>query len=288
MAARIDHDHQSSPDGQRRKRTGSGRDHRHTDGEHQKKGPNELDGVFAHGSSLDVRGGRSRRSVAQVARFKASGSLPIQRADVCVPGVSMTVRFRVVALFVMLLGSGAIEPQKHGVRRAAPHEQPLSLNSSRDTGPTIRSALAGTAHGRPVANRAQWPHDVDLAPRFLDSVRLMPGTLTLVYETHATSLDNEAGVASGWFDVGLSPTGEEQARVLGVRRGGDDLAAVFCSDLTRSYRTAEIAFADRALPIVRDPRLRECDYGALTRSVMSEVERRRPTHVSIPFPGGES
>src|SRR5690242_20877990 len=34
--------------------------------------------------------------------------------------------------------------------------------------------------------------------------------LTLIFEAHATSLDNEAGLASGWFDVDLSSTGEEQ------------------------------------------------------------------------------
>ncbi len=112
--------------------------------------------------------------------------------------------------------------------------------------------------------------------------------LVLLFETHATSLDNEAGLASGWYDVGLSTRGEEQARQLGERHRGDDLAAVFCSDLSRAIRTAEIAFQDRALPIVRDARLRECDYGTLTRRPAVEVEARRAAHVSTPFPEGES
>ena len=112
--------------------------------------------------------------------------------------------------------------------------------------------------------------------------------LCLVFETHATSLDNEAGVASGWFDAALSPTGEEQARTLGVRRRGDDLAAIFCSDLARAARTAEIAFGDRAVEIVRDARLRECNYGTFTRHPLSAVEQRRRLHVGTPFPRGES
>lgn len=70
--------------------------------------------------------------------------------------------------------------------------------------------------------------------------------LVLLFETHSASVDNEGGLASGWFDVALSPAGEEQARMLGARRRDDDLAAVFCSDLTRAFRTAEIAFSDRA------------------------------------------
>jgi broad specificity phosphatase PhoE len=115
-----------------------------------------------------------------------------------------------------------------------------------------------------------------------------PADLTVVFETHASSLDNEAGLASGWFDVGLSASGERQAQSLGERRRGGDIAVVFTSDLRRAVRTAEIAFGGRGLPIVRDPRLRECDYGSLTRRPATEVEAVRPNHVSAPFPSGQS
>ena len=113
-------------------------------------------------------------------------------------------------------------------------------------------------------------------------------TLKLIFETHATTLDNEVGLASGWFDVDLSAVGEQQARILGERRRDDHLAVVFCSDLTRSFRTGEIAFGDRLFPIVRDARLRECDYGDLTRRSASEIEQRRLLHLVDPFPHGES
>lgn len=116
----------------------------------------------------------------------------------------------------------------------------------------------------------------------------MSSDVTLIFETHATSLDNEAGLASGWFDVALSPAGEQQARELGARRSDDDIAAVFCSDLSRSYGTARIAFADRALPIIPDARLRECDYGDLTRRPTSVIEQRRLRQLVEPFPNGES
>lgn len=115
----------------------------------------------------------------------------------------------------------------------------------------------------------------------------MPG-LAVVFETHATSLDNEAGLASGWYDVGLSPAGEEQACQLGARRREQDVAAVFCSDLTRAIRTAEIAFGGRGIRIVQDVRLRECDYGTMTRRPAQEIDQRRAQHVETPFPGGES
>lgn len=111
---------------------------------------------------------------------------------------------------------------------------------------------------------------------------------TLIFETHATSVDNERRIASGWFDVELSALGHEQAVELGLRYRNQNLDAVVCSDLQRSYRTAEIAFADRSLPIVRDARLRECDYGAWTRRPTTEVEAERVGRVTLPFPSGES
>ena len=112
--------------------------------------------------------------------------------------------------------------------------------------------------------------------------------LHLIFETHATSLDNEAGLASGWFDVDLSALGESQARELGRRRQEDRFGAVVCSDSRRASRTAELAFLGRGIPIIRDARLRECDYGALTRDPSSEVEARRVDHITTPFLDGES
>ena len=112
--------------------------------------------------------------------------------------------------------------------------------------------------------------------------------MTLWFETHATSLDNEAQLASGWFDVALSPLGELQARELGERRRDTGIAAVYCSDLRRSYDTAEIAFAATGVPIVRDARLRECDYGAMTRQPTALVEAQRLNAIETPFRDGES
>ncbi|HZU26328.1 MAG TPA: histidine phosphatase family protein [Bryobacteraceae bacterium] len=51
-----------------------------------------------------------------------------------------------------------------------------------------------------------------------------------------------------------------------------------------SWRTAEIAFAGRGLPIVRTAALRECDYGELTRGPLRDAAR----YVTERYPGGES
>lgn len=112
--------------------------------------------------------------------------------------------------------------------------------------------------------------------------------ISIIFETHSTTVDNEAHLSSGWFDAELSALGQKQARQLGERRKAEDFDAVFCSDLQRAYKTAEIAFVGRAVPIIRDARLRECNYGDLTRHAESEVTGKRAEYVSKPFPNGES
>jgi broad specificity phosphatase PhoE len=45
-------------------------------------------------------------------------------------------------------------------------------------------------------------------------------TIAIVFETHATSTDNEAGIATGWLAGELSEAGRRQAAELGQRRRG--------------------------------------------------------------------
>lgn len=113
-------------------------------------------------------------------------------------------------------------------------------------------------------------------------------SIEIVYETHSTSEDNEAGVASGWAHSRLSPTGREQARALGERRRDDDIQVVFSSDLRRAVETVEIAFPGVDMPVLLDWRLRECDYGGQTRAPVAEHHAGRCHHVDTPYPGGES
>jgi RimJ/RimL family protein N-acetyltransferase len=113
-----------------------------------------------------------------------------------------------------------------------------------------------------------------------------PG-VRLVYETHSTTTDNEAGIATGCLPGRLSAAGREQARELGRRRGGE-VDVVLVSDLGRALETAELAFGDGGVPVRRDARLRECDYGARNGSPVAEVDADRARHLDDPYPGGES
>ena len=100
-------------------------------------------------------------------------------------------------------------------------------------------------------------------------------TTTVVFETHSISEDNEKGLASGWTHGPLSARGRELARELGVRRRDDAIDTVFASDLHRALETAVTAFEGVTIPILLDWRLRECDYGALTRQPAAEVHGAR-------------
>ena len=83
--------------------------------------------------------------------------------------------------------------------------------------------------------------------------------IQLVFETHAMSVDNEQGRATGWLPGQLSQRGREQARQLGRRRASDGISAVFSSDLARTSQTAAEAFGHSAVPVLLDWRLRVCD-----------------------------
>lgn len=109
----------------------------------------------------------------------------------------------------------------------------------------------------------------------------------ITFESHGTTFDNERHVSSGHNDVALSPLGEQQSQELGVRYINDHFDAIFCSDLQRSYKTAELAFGEK-YPIIQDSRLRECNYGDFTQHPSAEVDPLKVMHVTNPFPNGES
>jgi len=112
--------------------------------------------------------------------------------------------------------------------------------------------------------------------------------VSIIFESHGTTYDNESHRASGHYDVELSDLGVRQAKELGERYKDDRFDAVFCSDLLRSYRTEETAFEGREFPIVRDARLRECNYGDMERHPSEKVDVEKPKRITVPFPGGES
>ena len=109
--------------------------------------------------------------------------------------------------------------------------------------------------------------------------------MTIYFMPHASSLDNEAGFASGRYDVELSENGRREAESRRESLLDLGIELVYTSDLKRAYETAVIVF-DNRVPIVKDPRLRECDYGDMTRKPRSEVFQARKSAITAPFPSG--
>lgn len=111
--------------------------------------------------------------------------------------------------------------------------------------------------------------------------------IKIIFEAHGTTFDNEAHLSSGHNDVELSPLGIQQSKEMGERHKNEHFDAIFCSDLQRAYKSAEIAFGD-TFPIIKDARLRECNYGDFTQSPSAIVEEQKLKRINEPFPNGES
>jgi len=112
--------------------------------------------------------------------------------------------------------------------------------------------------------------------------------INVIFESHSTTFDNESEISSGHSDAKLSPLGLEQTLELGKRYKDNLPDAVFCSDLSRSYETGEKAFEGTEVPIIKDARLRECDYGDFERHPSDEVKPMKENCIEKPFPSGES
>lgn len=109
--------------------------------------------------------------------------------------------------------------------------------------------------------------------------------MKFVYFVHATTVDNEAHLATGWNDCLLSEKGRQQALELRVQ-ATKRFDVVFSSDLSRARETAALAFAP--LPLEADSRLREINYGELNGHPADAVKQDLTRYVLKPFPGGES
>ncbi len=68
--------------------------------------------------------------------------------------------------------------------------------------------------------------------------------MRICFATHATTYDNERGIASGHQDE-LSPAGRAQAAALADALRQLHFDIVVCSPLSRARETAEIAFNGR-------------------------------------------
>ena len=109
----------------------------------------------------------------------------------------------------------------------------------------------------------------------------------ITYFVHGTTVDNEKEISSGWKDVKLSNLGVRQSKELPKQIGNKKFEVVFCSDLKRAVDSAEISFKGK-FPIIKDKRLRECNYGDYNGKPSEIVEQMQEKCITKRFPNGES
>jgi broad specificity phosphatase PhoE len=84
---------------------------------------------------------------------------------------------------------------------------------------------------------------------------------TLLLVRHGETDWNAEGKLQGHTDRPLNDYGRRQARALAKRLAGEEIEAVYASDLSRARETAEILGAQLGLPVAVDPDLREKNWG---------------------------
>lgn len=100
----------------------------------------------------------------------------------------------------------------------------------------------------------------------------------------------------GQLDLPLSEEGIRQAQVIQKRLAQAVIGAVYCSDLARSRRTAELIAGDRAVAVIPRSGLREIALGEWEGCSFADIARRFPEEFKARgadigyyrVPGGES
>ncbi len=106
------------------------------------------------------------------------------------------------------------------------------------------------------------------------------------YFVHGTTTDNSNHLSTGWLPGILSEKGIMQGIELAQIIKEQHFDVVFCSDLTRAVESAKLNFYNRDIEIIRDKRIRECNYGDYNGKDSKLVDYA--THIDKQFPNGES
>ncbi len=113
---------------------------------------------------------------------------------------------------------------------------------------------------------------------------------------HGSVIGAETRRFIGHLNVPLSPLGEAQLTALAQRLRGFPFDAIYCSDLARTRRSAEILAAPRGLTAIVEPALREFAMGRWEGLTAEEIRALDPVAFDVwtadvgrfQFPEGES
>lgn len=118
----------------------------------------------------------------------------------------------------------------------------------------------------------------------------MPGNgadkTTLILLRHGETEWNLTGRWQGQdADTQLTPRGREQAQVVARRLSAYPIDAIYSSDLSRAFETAQIVGRVIGLEPLSEPGLRESDIGAWTGLTWEDITERFPDQVAAMFAG---
>lgn len=113
---------------------------------------------------------------------------------------------------------------------------------------------------------------------------------------HGETAWNAVGRIQGQTDIALNRIGREQAAELARQLAHESFAAIYASDLSRAMETATPIALQKDLPIQKEPRLRELDFGDFEGRSAVELRQRHPdwfrrfvsTTPDFEVPNGES
>ncbi|HEV3232358.1 MAG TPA: histidine phosphatase family protein [Candidatus Dormibacteraeota bacterium] len=125
---------------------------------------------------------------------------------------------------------------------------------------------------------------------------IFPGPTRLYLVRHARPEVHDPPRCRGRTDVGLAPSGIEQAARLGAAFAGLGLEAVYSSPLHRATATAAPIGAAAGVEVLVRPGLAEIDFGAFEDRAFDEIAASEPevfgrwmaAPTTVRFPGGES
>ena len=95
---------------------------------------------------------------------------------------------------------------------------------------------------------------------------------------HGETAWNAESRIQGQRDIGLNDTGRWQARRVGAALAGEEIKAVYSSDLGRAHETAQQISEATGIPVVRSEGLRERSFGMFEGRTFDEIHESWPEH----------
>ncbi|MDQ3058170.1 MAG: histidine phosphatase family protein [Pseudomonadota bacterium] len=113
---------------------------------------------------------------------------------------------------------------------------------------------------------------------------------------HGETTWNVDARIQGSLDIALNATGQQQAARLASALAGEPISAIYASDLSRAWETAQHLGRARRLEVIADKGLRERRFGEFEGKTFAEIEailpaqaqRWRKRDPDFAPPGGES